>query len=349
MDAADLHRGGLFASMRPRASVKEAVGIPGTGAAERLITARLFDSLEFEVLPGRGFDIGDTWYRGTPVSWFSPVADARALPTSAGTEWLTRFTGGLLTTCGFATIGAPGNGEGLHGRANHLPADEVSWRVGDDGSILLRAVVESVSLFGPSFRVRRSYRADASADGMSQIVVADEVTNIGPEPAALSMMYHLNFGAPLAAPGSVVIVTDADVKARQSHPEVPDWRTLPDPVDHITEAVFEHVGVTADAAGFARATVLSAAADLGAVVEWTAETLPRLHQWVFPTRGRWALGIEPATAPLFGVDRESEHAGAPVIRPGDSQEHEVRIAIGSRESARSARIARARAASPDVR
>ena len=333
MNAPDLARAGLFATMRPRASVKESVSIPGTGAAERLLTARLFDSLEFEVLPGRGFDIGDTWYRGTPMSWFSPVRDARALPAPSGTEWLSRFTGGLLTTCGFGTIGAEGNGEGLHGRASHLPADEVSWRVADDGSIRLDAIIESVALFGPSFRVRRSYHATTSGAGMAQLKITDDVTNCGPEASALSMLYHLNFGAPLVAPGSTVVINSDEVAASAPHPEVPEWSVLPQPVDHITEAVFEHRGVMSNAEGFARATVLSSAADLGVIVEWTATTLPRLHQWVFPTRGRWALGIEPATAPLFGLDRNGEHAGAPVLSPGQSRLHEVRISIGSREAA----------------
>ena len=229
MTGQDLANAGLFASLRPRASVKESLGVPGTAAAERLLTARLYGSLEFEVLPGRGFDVGDTWFRGTPVSWFSPVADARALPAPSGSEWLTRFTGGLLTTCGFGTIGAAANGEGLHGRASHLPADEVSWRVADDGSVRLDGMVESVALFGPSFRVRRGYRASTRPDGSATLTVTDDVTNIGPEPAALSMMYHLNFGAPLVAPGSSVAIDSADVVASAAHPEVARWDQLPQP------------------------------------------------------------------------------------------------------------------------
>lgn len=333
MTAHELANAGLFASLRPRASVKESLGIPGTPAAERLLIARLFDSLEFEVLPGRGFDIGDTWFRGTPVSWFSPVSDSRALPSPSGVEWLTRFTGGLLTTCGFGTIGSEGNGEGLHGRASHLPADQVSSTISDDGTITLGAVIESVALFGPSFRVRRSLGAVAGGDGMSRLTVTDNVTNIGPEAAPLSMMYHLNFGAPLVAPGSRVIIESDEVTAAGPHPEVPDWSTLPQPADRISEAVFEHRNVRATPEGFAGAIVASSVADLAVVIEWSAATLPRLHQWVFPTRGRWALGIEPATAPLFGPDRAGENAGAPLLEPGESRSHEVRIAVGSRAAA----------------
>jgi hypothetical protein len=331
MTAYDLMDAGLFASPRPRASVKESMGIPGTPAAERLLTARLFDSLEFEVLPGRGFDIGDTWYRGIPLSWFSPVSDHRALPSASGTEWLTRFTGGLLTTCGFGTIGAAGNGEGLHGRASHLPSDEVFWRVDQDGSIALGAVIESIALFGPSFRVRRRYLASRDSDGMSRLTVTDEVTNVGAEAALLSLLYHLNFGAPLVAPGSRVLIANESVTAAAPHNDVPEWGELPPPVHRITEAVFEHHGVRQDAEGFARATILSSVADLAVVIDWSATTLPRLHQWVFPTRGRWALGIEPATAPLFGPDREGDNAGAPLLAPGESRSHEVRIAVGSRD------------------
>jgi hypothetical protein len=333
MDAMMIESAGLFGSGRARASVKESFGMPGTAAPERLLTVRLFDSLEFEVLPGRGFDLGDTWLRGIPLSWFSPVRDARALPSPTGTEWLTRFTGGLLTTCGFGTIGSPGNGEGLHGTASHLPADEVSWRISEQGAVSLDGVIESVALFGASFRVRRSIHAAPAGEGMSRLTITDAVTNIGPEEAPLSMLYHLNFGAPLVAPGSSVLIDSATVTASAPHPEVPDWSVLPEPARHLAEAVFEHTGVAVGANGLARATVLSSARDLGVVVEWSPGTLPRLHQWVFPARGRWALGIEPATAPLFGPDRAGDHAGAPVIAPGQCRVQEVRISVGSRDEA----------------
>ncbi len=325
--AETLNRDGLFATPRPWAGVKESYGAPGTAAAERMLTARLFDSLEFEVLPGRGFDIGDTWHRGIPLSWFSPVRDARALPSPSGTEWLSRFTGGLLTTCGFSTVGAAGNGEGMHGVASHLPADEVSWQLDEHGGVQLGAVVESVALFGPSFRMRRSIRA-VTEGAVSRLTVTDVLTNIGPEAAPLSLLYHLNFGAPLVAPGSSVAIAGNGVSASALHPEVPDWAVVPEPVAALTEAVFEHQGVAVDEEGFARATILSSARDLGVVVEWTAATLPHLHQWVFPTRGRWALGIEPSTAPLFGPLREGPHAGAPILEPGHSRTHTVRISVG---------------------
>ncbi len=224
----DLRAGGLIGNSRALASVTESLGVPGTGAAERRLTARLYDSVEFDVIASRGFDLGDTWFRGVPLSWFSPISDARALPSPAGVEWLTRFIGGLLTTCGYGTIGTAANGEGLHGRASHLPADEVAWSVVDD-RVELTGVMESVALFGPSFRMRRSISAASNTDGTARIRIADDVTNIGPEAAALSLMYHLNFGAPLVAPGTTVGIDSTATVASATHAEVPDWRTLPSP------------------------------------------------------------------------------------------------------------------------
>ena len=38
------------------------------------------------------------------MTWLSPVGDARALLSLSGAEWLTRVTGGLLTTCGMSRL-----------------------------------------------------------------------------------------------------------------------------------------------------------------------------------------------------------------------------------------------------
>lgn len=108
---------------------------------------------------------------------------------------------------------------------------------------------------------------------------------------------------------------------------------LPQPVEHSTEAVFEHHSVSSRA-GLARAVIVNPDASLRAVVEWSADELPRLYQWVLPTRARWALAIEPSTAALFGPDRDGPdgaglEGGAPVLERGEARHHEVRITVGA--------------------
>jgi hypothetical protein len=330
MTGGGLSDAGLFSSSRPVASVKERLGVPGTDAPERSLTARLMGGLDFEVLPGRGFDVGDTYLRGVPLSWFSPVSDARPLHAPTGRSWLSRFTGGLITTCGLSNIGPATDTIGMHGDFSHLPASEVSYSTNvspEVHSVTLAATIDSVSLFGPSFRVRRVITASALADGTACLSVMDDVTNVGTEAAGLSLLYHVNLGAPLIAPGSRVLVESEGVRAREPHPSVPDWRVLPQPADHTTESVFEHSAARADEHGFAKAVIASPDGGFDIEVAWTADTLPRLYQWVFPTRGRWALGIEPSSAPLFGADRTGPHAGARVVQPRETRRHEIRVTV----------------------
>ena len=61
-------------------------------------------------------------------------------------------------------------------------------------------------------------------------------------------------------------------------------------------------------------------------ISWSAEALPRCYQWVLPTRGGWALGIEPANAPLFGPERDDAGTRAVLLAPGESVETAVSIA-----------------------
>lgn len=334
MDASELSEAGLFGPTRARASVRDTMAPPGASGPARILTARLFDSLECELLPSRGFDIGDTWFRGVPVSWFSPVTDARALPRPSGADWLARFNGGLVTTCGFDSIGAATGTQGLHGDASHIPAEQISWRIADDG-IEFGAVIESLSLFGPSFRIKRSTSVPTGPDGTGHIYLDDAVTNVGNKPAPLHLLYHVNLGAPLVAPGTRVEIARASTAVRVPVADVPDWYVLPDPTDRVVEVVFEHSGAEVDEHGFAAVTLTSPIRDLAARIRWDATALPRLYQWVFPTRGRWGFAIEPSTAPLFGPARSEAAAGAPLISPRAQRTQRLRIDIGTRAGVQS--------------
>lgn len=333
--AADLTQAGLFARTTPAASVTERLGVPGSGTAERIFAARLMGGLDVDVVASRGFDIGDTYYRGTPLSWFSPVSDARALSAPSGDEWLSRFTGGLLTTCGLENIGPASVAGGLHGSIDHLPARDIrtSTHASATGhSVTLQATIESVALFGASLAVHRTITSTVERGGTARLSVRDDIENTGRGPAPFSLLYHLNFGAPLVMPGSTVDIAAASSVAREPIAAVPEWRALPEPTDTMTEAVFEHRGVAVDANGYAGAAVENRPLGLRIELAWSAATLPRLYQWVFPTRGRWALAIEPANAPLFGPDRATDGRGAPVLEPGETRRHEIMMAISEPES-----------------
>ena len=328
--------GRLLAATDAVAGVTELLGVPGSRDPERLLRVRLMRGFDFDVLPGRGFDIGAAWFRGIPISWISPVQDARALPTPRGTEWLERFTGGLLVTCGLSNVGPATDTAGLHGDFGHRPAHDISWRTAVDRErsvVELRAVIDSVQLFGDSFRVERRIVSSLGSDDLAELKIVDTITNVGLAAAGVHALYHVNFGAPLVVPGTSVRV-DAERWVRREEPSDPfDASVLPAVSGSPEETVFEHAGLHPDGAGRARVDIANDAIGLAATVSWSLETLPRLYQWVLPTQGRWALGIEPANSPLFGPDRSGPTNGAPVLQPGASVQHEVAVRVTDRSAA----------------
>ncbi len=313
---------GLLATPDAVASATEWQATSLTGP-ERVLRTRLMRGLELDIVESRGFDIGAASFAGVPIAWYSPVRDARALAVPRGLAWVSRFNGGLVTTCGLRNIGPPKGDDGQHGDFSHRPAQQVSWRtwVGPDGSgVEATALVEDIALLGPSLTVRRTITSSAPGDGSSATVrLVDVVENVGTTPADLAILYHVNLGAPLVAPGTTVDVDAASWQIREPNPLVPSPGAIPEPTDALTEAVFEHHGLRADDDGWGQALVRNDSAGLAVRIRWSLSTLPRLYQWVLPTRGRWALGVEPANAALFGGDEAALRASADRLEPGETR------------------------------
>ncbi|MGD8195783.1 DUF4432 family protein [Herbiconiux sp. P18] len=324
---AELHHRGLLASRTALARATERLGLPGGADHARVIETWVAGGFDLEVLPARGLDLGRASVGGIPVSWTSPVTDARPLDHPTGEAWVQRFTGGLLVTCGVDNVGPATDTAGLHGSYSHRPAVDVRSRARAEprAEVRVHGAVEAVALFGPSLRVERRIVSDVDRAGRARVRIRDVVHNVGRLDAAVPMLYHLNLGAPLVVPGTRVDVGEATTVIREACDAVPDHAVLPEPCEEVTEAVFSHT--VAGDEEMARASVTSPDG-LRAEIAWSRATLPYLYQWVLPTKGRWALGIEPATAPIFGPDRDAPHAGAPVLAPGQSRRHELSIRVG---------------------
>lgn len=323
----DLRAAGFLATDDAVAEVHERLAVPGSGDHARVLHARVAGGLSLDVLPARGLDVGDAHVAGLPLSWRSAVSDARALDRPRGTDWTSRFLGGLITTCGPANVGPPRDGHGLHGDHHHTPARHVRTAPARGAArVVVSGDVERSDLFGPSLRTERTVTSGFDAAGRPRVVLHDRVVNTGSVPCPVAVLFHVNLGAPLVLPGTTVTTGAAEVVLREPCDRVPDPSRLPSMCDELVEAVAEHRGVPADAAGTARAVVTSPHG-FGVEVAWSATSLPRVYQWVVPTRGRWALAVEPSTAPLFGPDRSGEHAGAPVLLPGEHRDHVVAVTV----------------------
>ncbi len=317
-------RDGLVADPATLLAVDEYVSIAEPGRS-RVLRVRVAGGFDVELLPDRGLDVGAAWYRGLPVAWRSGSRDRRGLRRPRGEQWRSRWGGGLVTTCGHDNIGPARAGSGLHGRFSHLRARDVTWErsIGESGaSVIVRGEVRDVG--GRRGMVtRREIEVAVPVVGEPFVEVRDLVTNGAAAARSLALLYHVNLGAPLVVPGTRVEVRSVAVVARELCPDVPDASVLPAPTGRETEAVFEHRGV-AEREGRAEAAVLPPSGG-GVTVSWSTTELDRLYQWVLPTAGGWALGIEPANAPLFGPDRVGPDAGARSLGAGEARAASVRV------------------------
>ncbi len=307
---------GLVALPETLATVDDVVR-PG---GERLMVVRLAGGLAFDVRPDRGLDLGPAWWGGVPVAWRSP----HRVDPGAGHGWEERFLGGLVVTCGPENIGPATPTAGQHGSHHLTPAAEVRWwrEVTPDGvEVHVRGTVGHSTLYGTRIVVEREIVART---GRARVEIRDLVRNDGDAPVGVPLLYHVNLGAPLLAPGSRLDLGPVSTRLRDDLPAGRDPLTMPAPAPGAPAVVAEHRGM-AVTAGRSRAVL--PAGDAHVVVDWTADTLPRLHTWAWPARGAWVLGVEPANAPLFGPERDGPHAGAPLLDPGRSWSTGVAVEI----------------------
>lgn len=326
MNTKDLLSVGYLGATDAIVQIREQVGDPHSGSGGRAWAFTLAGGLVFEVLPERGLDIGATWFAGQPVAWRAAFGNPG--PTTSTTEWIGRFGGGLLVTCGLENIGVARGDLSQHGTHHDTRAHDVAVRriTDSDGNpgVEISGTIDSLQIFGRRVRLHRTITSFVDDPA---IHIADRIVNEGAWDASVAMLYHINFGAPLVLPGTRVEVDASKHEIREPSDAADDWTTYPDVVDRPIEAVWVHRGLAA-VDGCASARVISPAGTT-AEVSWDAAELPELVQWVFPARDSWALGIEPANAPMWGPVRDAEGAGMRVLAPGEEFTANITIRLSS--------------------
>ncbi|MEV4816097.1 DUF4432 family protein [Micromonospora tulbaghiae] len=314
----ELFEHGLVSDPDAVVEIRESIGDPHSGPGGRSYRVCLAGGLAFEVLLERGLDIGALWCRGLPVAWRSPLR-AAGPDTAAAGGWVGRFTGGMLATCGLDNIGRARDTYGQHGTHHQTRAvDVVVRRTTAPAGVVISGTVPSASVFGRQLLLHREISSTA---GRAAVTVRDTIVNEGITAEAVSLLYHLNFGAPFLTPG---VRVRAPAERHIPRDDDLDWQVFPQPLDAVGEVVWEHAGFDGQSAGV---VVHSPAVGMYAEVTWDAAVLPRCFQWIYPARRGWALAVEPANAPLFGPDRELPHAGAPVLAPGGRIEAGFTLAL----------------------
>lgn len=315
----------------------------GPGRGVRIAWINTGGGLRVKVALDRGMDLVDAFHHQHSLVWLSHGGLTAPRPDAARDfEWLGTFPGGLLTTCGLRHVGGPeGEGaghHGLHGRISNQPAmlesvvqpDPVAGRL----DFSLTGVVRESAVFGPQLELRRTI---AGTLGEPVLRVTDTVTNRGNTACGHMILYHCNFGYPLADEGAD-IVFNGTVRSRSVVPgddalfaSRHNFRKVPAPLasHRGTGEGVALIDPRPDRRGWCRAGIVNRRLGLSAFVHFRKDQLPILTNWQHWGPGEYVTGLEPCNAPPVGAAANRAAGTLPVLRPGQSVAYELEFRAGT--------------------
>ena len=329
--------------MEQVASVNRYVVDDGKGRGMRAIEVLNGSGLDFTVYPDRGLDIGPARWNGQSLTW--STRNGAVCPEfydARGAEWLRSWMGGLLTTCGWINVGNPcstANGDqGLHGRMDHIPAEEVNTHcawvdVGTEDERYEMTVSGRIvhgRVFGENLATVRTVRTRLGWPGVE---IVDKTENLGPESVPLMQLYHMNFGWPLISETTVLAAPDHAVLPRDAAAEkgVSEWSTMPPPTRDFSEQVIYH-DLPVDSDGFCSIQIrndgfFGQTGKSALKLSFRKKELPFLVQWRQAGIGDYVMGLEPANCYPVGQNDFAKTGLLRSIEPGKTVETVVRVEV----------------------
>lgn len=307
----------------------------GRAKGTSTLRVRTAAGLEFWVVPDRGMDIFEASFRGQSLCWHSPQGIVHpSYSSNRGLEWLKTFAGGLLTTCGLTTAGAPSsdNGEqlGLHGSIANSPAEQVNcserW-IGDDCIFTIKGTVRESAVHGPNMLLERTLTSSLHSAALE---ITDTVTNYGARETPLMILYHFNFGYPLLTQWSKV-----HAPSRKAHPvdawseeSVDQWASFGPPVLNQKERVYYHeMESKTDEMVSVMLVQDSRNSEFGIALSYDPSTLPQFVQWKMTGENHFVLGLEPSNCRTLGRAWEREQGTLEMLQPGESRSFHLKLEV----------------------
>ena len=316
------------------ATIKRYAFEDGKGRGMRAFEVVNGSGFDFTVYPDRGLDLGPARFNGLPLTWTTcngPVAPA--FYDATGVEWLRTWGGGLLTTCGWLNVGGPcttPEGEqGIHGRMDHTPAEEVNarafWRSPEEYALEITGRMVHARVFGEHLVTNRTI---ATRLGWAGVELVDRTENFGATTMPLMQLYHMNFGWPLisettrlAAPAHAV--TPRDDEAAKG---LDSWESFLPPTAGFAEQVLYH-DLPADGEGFCTMRIVNPAFGADVALSFRKAELPYLVQWRMPGVGDYVMGLEPANCYAEDYNSMAQKGMLRHIEPGETVETRIRLEL----------------------
>ncbi|HTJ57915.1 MAG TPA: DUF4432 family protein [Devosiaceae bacterium] len=299
--------------LRQFASVRQIVLDDGP---ERGVRALLFSSgggFDFLVTVDRSLDIGTLHYKGTPMAWQSAQGLRSPFLTDVEGEagrGFDRSFSGLLATTGLDHI-LQADGKPLHGRLPFSPARLRAY--GEDWDReepVLYCEGDIIQAAYGKENLKLTRRIEAPIGGTS-LRIFDRVENNGPVATPHAVLYHINFGYPAIADGSLVTLGETAV-----------W-----PAIGLADAEMKpQVKLLPSPAGIEAGAAISTGGErpLRVAVGFSPDTLPYVQFWKDLRPRVGVLAVEPCS---HGRNADGTPAGEAVLQPGESRSYRLTIAI----------------------
>lgn len=300
------------------------------------------------LVPTRGMGIWKGFWRGLPLGWQAPV-HGPVHPAFVhfhdrdGLGWLDGFDEWIVR-CGLASNGPPGidpkSGQRLtlHGRIANLPAHYLEVRVQRAPPFAIEIIgkVQETTLFFSDFLLTSKVTL---WPGSAELLIEDEVTNLRSQAAPMQLLYHCNFGPPLAEGGSTVRVAHRSMQPRDAAAAtgLATWSTIDGPTPGYAEQVFLFAA-DPDAAGQGQAWLHTARQELGLHLSWSSASLPYFNLWknCVPFSDGYVVGLEPATGYPYFHDVERQAGRVVTLGPDQTWRGHLRLRMLAGDEARAA-------------
>jgi hypothetical protein len=318
----------------------------GSARGTRIAWINTGTGLRYKIVVDRAMDIAEAFYHQHSIAWLSHAGVSAPQPfANKGVDWLRTFFGGLLTTCGLSHVGGPESDEygdrGIHGNISNIAAEIESVIQPDPFKgkmdMSITGVMKESKIFGPSLELRRTISGTL---GESYLHIHDEITNRANTPAPHMLLYHFNFGWPLADEGSDILwkgkwtlpEREGDNKIFN---EKNNFRKCPAPLDmhNGTGEAVAFIDIESDDNGDCISGIYNSSLNIAAAITFKKKQLPWLINWQHWGNGEYVTGIEPGTHPPIGQSAARKKNELIFIAPGETKIYDIRIDIFDNENA----------------
>jgi hypothetical protein len=292
--------------------------------------------LRYKVVIDRAMDIAEASYNQHNLSWKSHLGITPPEPFSGGgVDWLRTFGGGLLTTCGLSHVGAPEGELGLHGLISNQPAEIESIIQPDplQGKMEMSITgrIKETRIFGPSLELKRTISGTL---GQPSIRIHDEVVNVANTAFPHMILYHCNFGWPLADEGTDILCRGSwQSGGREGDNKIfregNNFRKCPAPLEYhsgVGEAV-AFIDPDADASGACTCGLYNENIGIALALHFNKTQLPWLTNWQHWGKGEYVTGLEPGTNPPIGQAKARNQGQLIQLQPGERKIYDLEFEI----------------------